>query len=894
MPKQRKSELVRCRHFMWRLKPLPSGIWQADGRSNTVDAGRHSLGTDNHAQALQLLHDLDEIAASDHGIIEHAKSSQPRRLPLEVGRKLYEAHLDRPRELGGVSAATLADSESLRTILHELSNQASASDSAEHFSRLAQFIDAWSRRSPQDVSPGANNLDAAWKPAINAALRIAENDESQIRIRIAAVRLLALAPFLGEPHSESLAPMLSPRTPPELQSAAIQALKRDNRAEVADVVLADWASREPRLRKEGVALLLSRPAWTQRLLSAVETGTVSAGELDLPQQQALLENTDESIRMAAAKSFKPRTSAGRQQAIDLFTAALKENGDPGKGRQVFQKHCSNCHRLQDTGHLVGPDIVAYSGKPVQSLLIAMLDPNQAVDPRYQSYVAVLKDGRSVTGLIAEETASGLTLLAAEGKRESVLRSEIDEIRSTGKSLMPEGFEQNATPEDMNHLWAYFRTLRLPPKTLEGNQPTVVEVPSEDNVALLASQAEIYGGDITFEVPYQNIGFWHGTDDTVRWRIKSPIVRQARVWAEWACDANAAGNTFVIEGVEPVLKGKVGSTGAWSRYQLQALGTVTIREGESDIVIRPGGKLRSALADLRALHLVRLDGVPLATGMVEAPKPPSTSLKNVADIAAFLIDDGRLTAEREAIIAANLDQAAKIIPLMVQGMPAGAGNEEEYRRIPWIWRVAIAVGKNGDAQQIRSVLAGSLPQDDHPLEHWQAVVIGGGLINGLSLSGKWPQDELSALLKENGALQTAWNRTLQLSTKMADDESVPTGTRYDALRIVAMLDWKTSRMQLERYLQKGVHAELQMGAISGLSDVQEAAVASMLIKGFADFSVENRQLALDALLRTDDRSLALLNALSQARLPTELRQHDKVAALREHASEPVRVLAERVL
>jgi len=842
---------------------------------------------------------LARIMARD-GSNAHLRSAVESSLtPVNVVQVLNELRAqpesdDAAERLLVSAAAALADSEALRAILQELSNRVSESDAAEHFARLAQFIDAWSRRSPQDVSPGDNDLYVAWKPAINAALRVAENDESQIRIRIAAVRLLELAPFLGEPHSESLAPLLNPRTPPELQSAVIQALKRDNRPEVADVVLTDWASREPRLRKEGVALLLSRPAWTQRLLAAIEAGTVSAGELDLPQQQALLENAEASIRNAAAGIFRTRTSAGRQQEIDRFKAALRENGDSGKGRQVFQKHCSNCHRLQDMGHVVGPDIMAYAGKPAQSLLIAMLDPNQAVDPRYQSYVAVLKDGRIVTGLIAEETASGLTFLAAEGKRESVLRSEIDEIRSTGKSLMPEGFEQNATTDDINHLWAFFRTLRLPPKTLEGNQPTVVEVPAENNVALLASQAEIYGGDVTFELPFQNIGFWHGTDDTVRWRIRSPIVRQANVWAEWACDENAAGNSFVIEGVEPVLKGKVGSTGAWSRYQLQMLGTVTIREGESDIVIRPGGDLRSALADLRALHLVQPDGVPLATGMVEAPKLPSTSLKTVSDIAAFLIDDRQPAAEREATIAANLHQAAKIIPLMVQGLPEDAGSKEEYRRIPWIWRVAIAIGKHGDAQQFQNVLAASLPQDDQPLEHWQAVVIGGGLINGLSLSGKWPQDELSTLMKDDGALQTAWNRTLSLSIKMADDESVPTGTRYDALRIVAMLDWNTNRMQLERYLQKGVHDELQMGAISGLSDVQEAAVASMLINGFADFSVENRQLALDALLRTDDRCLAMLNALAQARLPAELRQHDKIAALREHASVPVRVLAEQIL
>ena len=792
-----------------------------------------------------------------------------------------------------VSAATLADAGSFETILNELSNRVSESAADGDFNHLAEFVDAWSRRSPPDVAPGDNDLHAAWKPAIDAAVHVVENDESQITIRMAAVRLLALAPFLGDPHSESLAALLTPRTQPELQSAAIQALQRDNRPEVADVVLTDWASREPRLRKTGIALLLSRPAWSERLLAAIEAGTVAAGELDLPQQQALLENTDEAIRIAAAKSFKPRTSAGRQEAIDRFTAALHEGGDPGKGRQVFQKHCSNCHRLQDSGHVVGPDIATYGSKPVQSLLIAMLDPNQAVDPRYQSYVAVLKDGRSVTGLIAEETASGLTLLAAEGKRESVLRSEIDEIRSTGKSLMPEGFEQNATTEDMNHLWAYFRTLRVPPKSLEGNQPAIVEVPAQGNVALLASQAEIYGGDVTFELAFQNVGYWHGKDDMVRWQVRSPIVRKMDVWAEWACDANAAGNSYVIEGAEPVLKGHVGSTGAWSRYQLQHLGTVTIREGESDIVIRPEGDLRSALADLRALHLVQLDGVPLAAGMVEESNSVSTSLKTVADIAAFLIDELQPPAEREAIINANLDQAATIIPLMVQGLPEDHGSTEEYRRIPWIWRLAVAVGKHGDARQIHSVLAVSLPQADQLLEHWQAVVIGGGLINGISLSGKWPQEELSALMKDDAALQTAWHRSLHLSTKMADDETVPAGTRYDALRVVAMLGWNTNRKQLERYLQKGVNDELQMGAISGLSDVHEAAVSSILIKEFSNFSDANQQLALDALLRSDDRCLALLTALAEDRLPAKLQQHDKVKALRTHASESVRSLATRM-
>ncbi len=235
---------------------------------------------------------------------------------------------------------------------------------------------------------------------------------------------------------------------------------------------------------------------------------------------------------------------------------------------------------------------------------------------YQSYVVVLNDGRSVTGLIAEESASSLTLLAAEGKRESVLRSEIEEIRSTGKSLMPEGFEQNATAEDVNHLWAFFKTLQAPPKTIDGNTPELIEVPQRGNVPLLASQAEIYGGEIAFELPFQNVGFWHHKEDFVRWRIHSIGIRQVDLWVEWACDQGSAGNKFQIDGTEPALNGTVRSTDGWDRYQLIRIGRVSIREGASELVIRPAGELQSALMDLRAIHLVTPGGVPLAAGIVK--------------------------------------------------------------------------------------------------------------------------------------------------------------------------------------------------------------------------------------------------------------------------------------
>ena len=56
--------------------------------------------------------------------------------------------------------------------------------------------------------------------------------------------------------------------------------------------------------------------------------------------------------------------------------------------------------------------------------------------------------------------------------------------------------------------------------------------------------------------------------------------------------------------------------------------------------------------------------------------------------------------------------------------------------------------------------------------------------------------------------------------MADDEKVPTGTRYDALRIVALDSWKDAEPRLTKYLAKSANAELQQGAVSGLMDVED--------------------------------------------------------------------------
>jgi hypothetical protein len=127
---------------------------------------------------------------------------------------------------------------------------------------------------------------------------------------------------------------------------------------------------------------------------------------------------------------------------------------------------------------------------------------------------------------------------------------------------------------------------------------------DGKLRLLATTAEIRGGEICFEEPFRNIGFWHGADDTVTWTAEMEKGGEFDVWLDWACDNGSAGNPFVLEGAKPLVQGKVAGTGGWDKYRQEKVGTVTLEGGRQRLTFRPDGvKPNGALLDLRALHLV---------------------------------------------------------------------------------------------------------------------------------------------------------------------------------------------------------------------------------------------------------------------------------------------------
>jgi putative heme-binding domain-containing protein len=100
-------------------------------------------------------------------------------------------------------------------------------------------------------------------------------------------------------------------------------------------------------------------------------------------------------------------------------------------------------------------------KAPQVLLEAILDPNRAVEDKFIAYSATTQDGRSMTGLVQVESGNSITLAAADGQVHTLLRDEIEEFMTTGRSLMPEGFEKAIPPERMADLLAFLTRAKQP-------------------------------------------------------------------------------------------------------------------------------------------------------------------------------------------------------------------------------------------------------------------------------------------------------------------------------------------------------------------------------------------------------------------------------------------------
>ncbi|HEX6987383.1 MAG TPA: PVC-type heme-binding CxxCH protein [Planctomycetaceae bacterium] len=285
----------------------------------------------------------------------------------------------------------------------------------------------------------------------------AEDESKPDEERVAAARRLIEFRRSDEEAVADLLELVTPQTSPELAVGLIQAVGRSESEEAGAAIVERLASATPATREAAVRVLLSRPEWTQALMTGIEDGAVQLSDLSLDQRQALANHPNRSIASKAKELLAKGgglPSADRQKVIDELSPLVLEGGDVAKGKAVYMQQCAKCHKHSGEGTEVGPDLTGMAAHTREELLIHILDPSRSVEGNFRQYTAVTTDGIVLNGLLASETKTSVEIVDAEGKRHPVLREEIEELAASNKSVMPEGFEKQIPPESMVDLLAF--------------------------------------------------------------------------------------------------------------------------------------------------------------------------------------------------------------------------------------------------------------------------------------------------------------------------------------------------------------------------------------------------------------------------------------------------------
>ena len=298
----------------------------------------------------------------------------------------------------------------------------------------------------------AGKSSELFKELVNDALKISADDKQAVGERVSAVRTLGLAEFAKvKPNFTEL---LKFRQPEAVQKAALETLARFEQPAVAETIVAAWPSLSPQVRATAAETLFARATSIQTFLDAVEKGTIKTGEIDPARIQLLQVFSDKDIRLRAEKLFKGTKLSARKEVVAAYQKSLDLKGDAKNGKEIFKKNCAACHRIDGVGEQIGADIGSIKDKGSDFIVLNVLDPNREVLPKFITYYMQIDTGRTLTGMITAETATSITLRRPDGTSETVLRVNIEELRSTGMSFMPEGLEKSINHQEMADLIAF--------------------------------------------------------------------------------------------------------------------------------------------------------------------------------------------------------------------------------------------------------------------------------------------------------------------------------------------------------------------------------------------------------------------------------------------------------
>jgi putative heme-binding domain-containing protein len=172
----------------------------------------------------------------------------------------------------------------------------------------------------------------------------------------------------------------------------------------------------------------------------------------------------ETVRTAGEKLLASLHADAESQGrrLESLLASLPA-GDLARGQQVFNGQrggCLVCHQIGYGGGRIGPDLTRIGQvRGDRDLLESIVYPSASFARGYEPVVVRTRAGDVLTGVQRSDEEDEVVLADATGKETRISRRTIADIQPAAVSLMPAGFAEILTAQELGDLLAFLRAAR---------------------------------------------------------------------------------------------------------------------------------------------------------------------------------------------------------------------------------------------------------------------------------------------------------------------------------------------------------------------------------------------------------------------------------------------------
>ncbi len=219
---------------------------------------------------------------------------------------------------------------------------------------------------------------------------------------------------------------------------------------------ANWSRLSHKARNQFLQIACSSRSHADLLFDALDEGIVPSGMLNISLKNQWKRILSGEQRKRLESLLGKHVSEDAAASFNRLKSATELRGIPGEGKVLFLNLCSSCHRLDQEGYALGPDLYGIRNQAKESILLHIVDPNREIVSGFEGVEWTTGTDEGFIGLLSFENENQIGLKMPTGIELSFPRNEGGTLRNLQISLMPEGILDALTHQQVADLLSYLR------------------------------------------------------------------------------------------------------------------------------------------------------------------------------------------------------------------------------------------------------------------------------------------------------------------------------------------------------------------------------------------------------------------------------------------------------